>query len=72
MVSKKTVISPLKTRRYDSNSIRLMRGEHIVGMLLKMADGTWGIYDKDEKRLTKTTYGSSHMAAKKAEELIAP
>lgn len=48
---------------------RLMRGPWHVGMLLKMADGRWGIYDTQEKRLSKLTYLQPSMARDKFDEL---
>jgi len=62
--------SDLQLVRYSKDAIRLMRGPHIVGMLLRRADNRWGIYDKDERRLTKASYLQAGMARDKAAELL--
>ena len=35
---------------------RLVRGGKTVGMLLRLSDDRWGIYDAEERRLTMARY----------------
>lgn len=44
---------------------RVQQGETIVGFLLQMANGRWGLYSDEEKRLVYATY-ESHQDAFKA------
>lgn len=60
----------MKMQRYDKDAIRLLRGEKIVGMLLRMTDDRWGIYDLDERPLTKARFLHHATARDKAAELI--
>lgn len=48
---------------------RLMRGPWFVGMLLRLMNGRWGIYDTQEKRLSKLTFRVPSMARDKFDEL---
>ena len=63
-------MSDLKMQIAGTDAMRLMRGPHVVGMLLKMSNGRWGIYDRNERPLTKATYLQAFMARDKAAELI--
>lgn len=38
------------------NAKRLQRGGTIVGMLLQMSNGRWGIYDTNERQITLETF----------------
>jgi len=50
----------VKTRvvRYDADSSRIQHGDEIVAMALRLANGRWGLYDTEERRLTKATFSS--------------
>ena len=41
----------LRSERYDKNCHRIMRGEAVVGFLLRHANDTWGIYDSCDRKL---------------------
>jgi hypothetical protein len=60
-------MSTLKMQRYSKDAIRLMRGPHIVGMLLRRTDNRWSICDREEKPLTKRTFLQANMARDYAE-----
>lgn len=64
-MSKSTIARDPGQRDYA----RLMRGPWKVGMLLRLANNRWGIYDTEEKRLTKLTFLQPAMARDKFDEL---
>lgn len=39
--------------RYDRDCVRIRRSEHIVGMILRLANGQWGLFDTNDKRVTR-------------------
>lgn len=46
---------------------RLERDGHIVALALRLANGEWGLYDENEKRLSKVAFKTPKMAAEAAE-----
>jgi hypothetical protein len=51
------------------DAIRLRRGPWVVGMLLKLANERWGIFDTQERRLSKLTFRHPSMARDKFDQL---
>jgi len=47
---------PLTLERYDKDSVRLVTGGRVVGMLLRHCDDLWSINDLREQRLTKKRF----------------
>lgn len=47
-----------KTRavRYDKDAYRLERGTDIVGTALRLTNDRWALFDREERRLTRSTY----------------
>ena len=62
-------ISDIKRDPGQRDYARLMRGPWLVGMLLRLANDRWGIFDTQEKRLTKLTFLHASMARDKFDEL---
>lgn len=49
-------MSTLTLQRYDKNAHRIMRGDEVVGMALRLGNGKWSLNDAEEKRLTARTF----------------
>ena len=46
----------------SADAKRLVRDGTIVGMLLKMSNDRWGVYDTQEQALTKRTFTTTRKA----------
>ena len=46
----------VKLERYDKNCQRLLVNGEIIGFALQLSDGRWGLFDPDDKRLTKLAF----------------
>ncbi|GEM_PF-6039661 len=44
------MVDELRLDRHDKDVQRIMRGDRIVAMALRMADGRWGVFDPTEER----------------------
>lgn len=55
-------MGPLSIQRYDRDSVRLLRGERVVGMILRCADDMWSINDTSERKVTKRRFVSPERA----------
>lgn len=66
-----SVSKPITTldRRCGKQIIRLMYGQHHRATLLKLTNNRWGIYDTQERRLTKLDFQQPSMARDKFDEL---
>lgn len=65
-------MSGILARRHDANAYRLMDGGAIVGFALRLADGSWGLYDGDERRLAERTFPTPKAAAAAWRDVVAP
>ncbi len=56
----------LTFERYNKDASRVKRGDTVVGMLLKQTNKRWGLYDAEEKAITRLTFTTLSDAEKAA------
>lgn len=55
--------------RYDKDAYRIQRGDDIVAMALRLANGAWSLYDTSDRRLSKRTWTKPAEVAKAFDEI---
>lgn len=55
--------------RYDKDAYRIQHGEQIVAMALRLANGAWGLYDMQDRRLARETWATPAEVAEAFEQM---
>lgn len=62
-------MSEFRLETADKNAKRIMDGSSIVGWVLRLTNGTWGLYDADEQRVWHLNFVTPKTALRRFKEV---
>ena len=57
--------------RYDKDCYRILNANEVIGFVLAFSNGTWGIFDADDKRIGKRHFEKPRKAYEHWKEIHA-